>query len=93
MRDAITIEHIDEATAAWIAQEARRRGASEESVAVELIRKGIESEKRADAGAVSAGSPPYHDLDSLAGTWSEDEAAEFARVTADFESVDESLWR
>jgi len=37
--------------------------------------------------------PPYHDLDSLAGTWSEEDAAEFASATSDFEQVDQQLWR
>jgi hypothetical protein len=36
--------------------------------------------------------PPYHDLDSMAGTWSEEETAEFDRATASFRQIDEELW-
>jgi hypothetical protein len=35
----------------------------------------------------------YDDLDHLAGTWSVKDAAEFERVTAVFEKVDEEMWK
>jgi len=35
----------------------------------------------------------YHDLDALAGTWREEDAAEFARNCAAFEKIDEALWQ
>ncbi|MBI4639366.1 MAG: hypothetical protein HY731_01660 [Candidatus Tectomicrobia bacterium] len=35
----------------------------------------------------------YHDLDSLAGTWSDEQASEFLNAIADFEQVDEKLWQ
>ncbi len=34
----------------------------------------------------------YHDLDSLAGTWSPEEASIFNKAIADFENIDEALW-
>jgi hypothetical protein len=39
--------------------------------------------------------PPriYHDMDSLAGTWSSQEAKEFLKNTSDFEKIDEELWK
>ena len=36
---------------------------------------------------------PQNDLDSLAGTWSEEQETEFLNAVADFEQVDEKLWR
>jgi len=36
--------------------------------------------------------PPYHDLDSLAGTWTADEADEFDRRLAEQRQVDEAAW-
>lgn len=36
--------------------------------------------------------PIYHDLDSLAGTWNENDAKEFNANTAFFESLDKDLW-
>ncbi len=35
----------------------------------------------------------YSDLDHLAGTWSEDEAADFLKATTDFNTIDNELWQ
>lgn len=35
----------------------------------------------------------YHDLDSLAGTWNEEDAVEFSQNTAIFNQIDEQLWQ
>lgn len=35
----------------------------------------------------------FHDLDKLAGTWSTQEAKEFLGTIADFEQIDEELWK
>jgi hypothetical protein len=40
-----------------------------------------------------AENPTFHDLDFLAGTWSEADAAEFDKATASLRKVDEELWR
>ncbi len=34
----------------------------------------------------------HHELDELAGTWSQKEAAKFQKNTADFEKIDKDLW-
>ena len=62
------------------------RGVSIEMVAGLLLQRGLEWERR------RAALPTYHDLDALAGTWSEDEAAALLQAVADFEQVDPSLW-
>ncbi len=36
--------------------------------------------------------PVYHDLDALAGTWTDREADDFLRDVSDFDKVDENLW-
>lgn len=36
--------------------------------------------------------PTYHDLDSLAGTWSKKDAAEFKKNTEFFEKIDKEMW-
>ena len=87
MPRSITIEDIDDATASWLAEEARRRGVSVESVAGQLLQSGLEWERR------RAALPTYDDLDALAGTWSEDEAAAFLQAVATFEHVDPLLWQ
>ena len=55
------------------------------SVVLRLVREalGIERKKRI----------VYDDLDHLAGTWSEEDAAQFEQATAVFEKVDEELWK
>lgn len=52
-----------------------------------MIHKGIEADRK------TPGFQTYSDLDELAGTWSEEEAAEFLDATADFNQIDHSLWK
>jgi hypothetical protein len=35
----------------------------------------------------------YHDLDTLAGTWSNEDKDEFIRAISSFEQIDEELWK
>jgi len=87
MPETITINNLDEATAKWIDREAKRSGTNMEAVALNLMRKGIECER--DHVAL----PFYEDLDSLAGTWSEEQAIEFMNAINHFNQVDEKLWQ
>ncbi len=87
MPRAITIPDVDDATARWLVEEAERRGVSVETVAGQLLQRGLEWERR------RAELPTYHDLDALAVTWSEAEAAAFLHAVADFEYVDPALWQ
>jgi len=87
MSISISIEDIDEVTAQWIYQEAEQRGMSVEMFVLQLIQKGISLERQ------EAQPQAYHDLDSLAGTWTEEQAAEFLKTIIDFEQIDEKLWQ
>ena len=87
MSTNITIQNLDDTTSELISEEARRRGISVELLVVELIRKGM------NTGAETSQLQSYHDLDSLAGTWSEEQEAEFLNAIADFEQVDKKLWQ
>jgi plasmid stability protein len=87
MPRSIMIDDIDDATASWLMAEAKRQGVSVERVAGQLLQRGLEWERRRTA------LPTYHDLDALAGTWSEDEAMAFLQAVADFEHVDPALWQ
>ena len=87
MPRAITIPDVDDATSRWLVEEAERRGVSVETVAGQLLQRGLEWERR------RAELPTYHDLDALAGTWSAAEAAAFLHAVADFEHVDPALWQ
>jgi hypothetical protein len=79
MDQPIVIQDLDEATAAWISAEAKRRGLSVEAVVHEIIHKGIK--------AVQGNSQlqAYHDLDWMFGTWTDEEAEEFLKSMEDFE--------
>lgn len=87
MTTNITIQDLDDATAEWINQEAERRGISVESFVLELIRKGVTVDQ------ATSHLQTYDDLDSLAGTWSKEQEMEFSNAIADFEQVDEKMWR
>ncbi len=87
MPKSITIHDVDDATANWLTEEAKRQGTSVERVAGQLLRRALEWERH------QAELPTYHDLDALAGTWNADEATAFLQAIADFEHVDPALWR
>jgi hypothetical protein len=59
----------------------------QENLVLLLIRKGIECEGE------QSSSRSYEDLDSLAGTWTEEQSAEFVDAISFFEQVDEKLWQ
>ena len=61
MPKSITIHDVDDATANWLTEEAKRQGTSVERVAGQLLRRALEWERR------QAELPTYHDLDAFAG--------------------------
>lgn len=79
----ISLTGIDDDTDRKLKQEARRKKVSVNALILELIRRGI--------GATTS-RQVSHDLDTLAGTWSDGEAAEFLKSLADFERIDKELW-
>ena len=87
MPGSIIIHNLDEATGNWIEKEAERRGTNKETFALQLIQKGIECE-----GEYSS-LLTYEDLDSLAGTWTEEQATEFMEAIRQFDQVDEKIWQ
>jgi len=88
MEQPVLITQLDGAAMAWIAQEAERTGQPIEAIARQLIYRGLEVENQ-QAGRHER----YHDLDTLAGTWSAEEAEEFRQAIADLDQVDPSLWQ
>lgn len=61
---------------------ARREGRSLNAVALDALRKGA---------GVEDNGPIHHDLDFLIGSWVE--SKEFHAALAEFEKIDEALWR
>lgn len=84
---SIIVRNIDEATHARLKREADARGVSVNTLMQQFIRSGLRGRDR------HATDGPYHDLDSLAGKWSERDEAEFLASIAPLSQVDEALWR
>jgi hypothetical protein len=87
MSKDITIRNLDEETVHWLDAEARRRDTDVERIVIELLHQEAKSRSRPKE------TPVFHDLDALAGTWTQEDAEEFLKATADFGKIDESLWR
>ena len=83
---AITIRGIDETTARILKERARKEGVSVNAVLLKTLRESLGLEKRRRTVI-------YDDLDHLAGTWSEKDFVEFQKRIADFEIVDEKMWK
>lgn len=66
---------------------ARREGISVNALVLRLLDQGLGKVQR------KSFEHRYGDLDSLAGAWSEEEAAEFESATAPFSDVEPELWR
>ena len=79
----LTLRGIDEELERRLRRIATEKAVSLNEAALYLMRRG--------AGLESDGSPAAigHSLDHLMGLWSEEEAAEFAAATRDFEQIDE----
>ena len=87
MEHPVVITQLDPKATEWIMREAERTGRSIEAIAAQLIYRGLEAEN------AQLDDTLYHDLDALAGTWSDEEADEFRQAIADLEKVDPSLWQ
>ena len=84
--NSVTIENLDPETAARLCAEAERRGTDVPTTAAQLLREQLFLKPKAR-------SPPFHDLDALAGTWTAEQANEFSAAIVDFDKVDEELWK
>jgi plasmid stability protein len=78
----LTIRNLPADLADALDREKRRRGKSLNQTVIDLLGQGLGAE-----GVRSNG------LGRLAGGWSEDEFRDFEQATAQFEAVDEELWR
>ena len=87
MSRSITIQNIDQATATWLREEATRRGISEADLVLELLHTIIGADRE------HLPLQTYHELDSLAGSWSDEEATEFLSAISDFDRVEPTLWQ
>lgn len=82
----ITIRGIDETIAKILKERAKKEGISVNAVLLKTLRESLGLEKKRRKVI-------HNDLDHLAGTWSEKDFAEFQKRIADFETVDEKMWK
>ena len=79
----LTLRGCDEDLGRALKREAEKRRVSVNRLILDTLR---------DALTGGKSTRKYHDLDSLAGTWTAAEAAEFDASVKVFESVDPELW-
>lgn len=87
MPEQLTIR-FDDSLAREIEDLARREGISRNQAVVRLLRKGARLEEPEEAENAIADS-----LDWFIGSWTVERAQELADALADFEMVDEGLWK
>lgn len=82
----MTIRGIDDTLAQTLKNLARSQGVSINALMLRLIREatGVDKKKRTTV---------YHDLDSLAGTWSQQDESEFRSTTEQFDRIDTEMWQ
>lgn len=79
----LTIRHVSPRLAKHLDEERRRRGTSLNQAVLDLLQRALGmTEEPFDNG-----------LGRLAGTWSAEDLAQFERDTAEFERIDEAMWR
>jgi hypothetical protein len=74
-----TVRNLPAEVAEALDRERQRRGLSLNQTVVQLLQRAL---------GIGAGVPPSNGLRRLAGSWGEEEFAEFERAVADFERVD-----
>jgi hypothetical protein len=83
---SIHVRKIDDDLMLQLKKAAISQKVSVNTVILSLLRYGLGLTKRRKL-------PVYGDLDQFIGTWNEDDLNEFKKNTADFEKIDEDLWR
>ena len=83
---AITIRGIDNEVAKTLKERAKKEGVSVNSIVLRIVKESLGLKKKRRTVI-------YNDLDHLAGTWGEKDYAEFQNKVADFEKIDENVWK
>lgn len=81
----LTIRNIDDTLANSLKELAHQEGISLNALVLRLIREatGLDKRKRTTF---------YHDLDSLAGTWTTEDETAFNTASQPLEAIDPELW-
>jgi hypothetical protein len=87
---SITINDVDAITLQRLETEARRRGVDVSTLARDVLRQSVPP---SEAAPPSPAAAPHHDLDALAGTWSDADTREFEAAVEGFAHIDPELWK
>jgi hypothetical protein len=82
---SMSIRGLDEQALARLKRQAEEEGSSLNSLVLRLL--------QGSTTPTSGALRKFDDLDTLAGTWSEEEAQAFERQTAAFAELDAALWQ
>ena len=82
---SMSIRGLDDQALAQLKQQATQEGSSLNALVLRLLQGGVKS---TSAPALKK----FDDLDALAGTWSREDAVNFARQTAAFSEIDPAQW-
>lgn len=82
----IHVRKVEESLMARLKEVAMEQGISINTLILQILRAGVGLSFKTPAKI-------YHDLDQFAGTWNQQDLDEFNRNIADFEQIDEDLWR
>lgn len=79
----LTVRNLPPEVARALQEERERRGASLNQTVIDLLRQslGVSAARRSNG------------LAKLAGSWSDDDLAEFEAAVADTETIDPEMWR
>ncbi len=83
---AITLRNIPPNLSRRIERKAKEKGSSMNRTVIQILEDALGTSKKRAAEL-------HHDLDHLAGSWSEDEAAEFNEDLAAQRRIDPELWQ
>ena len=84
---AVTLRNLPPELARIIRQRAHEQRMSLNKAVISLLEESLEVRGQ------QRGLPPYHDLDALAGSWTEDEASAFEQALARQRAIDPELWK
>jgi len=80
------ISALEDSVTEALKKRAKQEGTSVNAVVAMIIKEQLGLKKKPRTTI-------HHDLDKLAGTWSDRDYLEFKKKTADFEKVDEGMWK
>jgi len=80
----LTVRNVPNDLAAALQHETKRRRESLNQTVLDLLRQAL---------GVGSSQMPTNGLEQLAGTWTEDELAEFENAVARFQQIDDELWQ